>query len=346
MKILLIGEFSGVHNNLKKGLIELGHDVKLASDGDKYRKFNLDFEIAPYEGRIISRLQNVIYFLINIKKFIGYDVIQFINPFIIPYYFHYLGLTKILFKFNGKSVYYACGTDPAFINAEDKFEYYPFETKSKEKPVYNKLSIKYYNWFLCRIDHIVPSMYTYAVGYFGNKKLTNPIPLPGSGKFTKNIGSQNNKKVKVLYGITRHEYKGSSHIFKALEMIQLKYPEKVEVTIVEKLPFNDYISILDQTDILIDQCKSYDYGMNAIFALERGKIVMSGSEEIAIKYLNLTSSPVINIKPDFQQIIIELQKLVNLNSFMDLKKNSYDHAFNVHNLSIISHNFSKLYENN
>jgi hypothetical protein len=27
MKILLLGEFSGLHNNLKDGLIELGHEV-------------------------------------------------------------------------------------------------------------------------------------------------------------------------------------------------------------------------------------------------------------------------------------------------------------------------------
>jgi hypothetical protein len=93
MKILLIGEFSGVHNNLKKGLTELGHDVRLAADGDKYRRFNHDFKIAPFEGRIIGRILNIIHFLYNIRKFIGYDVIQFINPFILPYYFHYVGLT-------------------------------------------------------------------------------------------------------------------------------------------------------------------------------------------------------------------------------------------------------------
>ena len=34
MKILLLGEYSGLHLNLRDGLRELGHDVVLASAGD------------------------------------------------------------------------------------------------------------------------------------------------------------------------------------------------------------------------------------------------------------------------------------------------------------------------
>lgn len=33
MKILLVGESSLLHNTLKKGLVELGHQVTLLSDG-------------------------------------------------------------------------------------------------------------------------------------------------------------------------------------------------------------------------------------------------------------------------------------------------------------------------
>ena len=39
MKILLLGDFSAVHKNLKDGLLELGHDVVLASDGDGFKIF-------------------------------------------------------------------------------------------------------------------------------------------------------------------------------------------------------------------------------------------------------------------------------------------------------------------
>jgi hypothetical protein len=347
MKILLIGEFSGVHNNLKKGLIALGHDVKLAADGDGYRKFGYDIAISPYKGRFWGKIWNLIHFLIHLKYFFGYDVIQFINPFSIPYYFHFIGITFLIFKFNKKKIYYACGTDPAFLSSRDKFEYFPFsDINSTEIPKYNRLKLSYYSWFIRNISCIIPSMYTYGVGYFGNPKLKEPIPLPDSGNYSKSVFENKTDKIKILFGITRKEFKGADFIQKALKKLSEKYSEKVEVKIVEKLPFNEYIKILSQTDILIDQCKSYDYGMNAIFALEKGIIVLSGAESVAIKYLNVQNCPVINIKPDSEDIFNKLEVLVNSDEIIKLKETSLDYARTVHDRNLIAQKFLKEYANN
>ena len=347
MKILLIGEFSGVHNNLKKGLIELGHDVKLAADGDGYRKFGFDLRLAPYNGRFWGKIKNIIYFLIHLKKFVGYDVIQFINPFSIPYYFYFLGITSVIFKFNKKIFYYACGTDPAFLSAKEKFEYFPFSEKnSTEIPRYNKFTLHYYSWFIKNITCIIPSMYTYGLGYFGNPKLKEPIPLPGSGNYTNSIFENKTGKIKILFGITRREFKGAVLIQKALKKLNEHYSEKIEIKIVEKLPFKEYLNILSQSDILIDQCKSYDYGMNTIFALEKGIIVLSGAESVAIKYLNVVNCPVINIKPDSEDIFKKLQELINSSEIKELKENSHDYARAVHDRNLIAQKFLKEYANN
>lgn len=42
MKILLIGEYSRLHNSLKEGLQHLGHDVTLISTGDGMKQFPSD----------------------------------------------------------------------------------------------------------------------------------------------------------------------------------------------------------------------------------------------------------------------------------------------------------------
>ena len=42
MKILLLGEYSNLHNSLKKGLVELGHEVTLISSGDGFKSFESD----------------------------------------------------------------------------------------------------------------------------------------------------------------------------------------------------------------------------------------------------------------------------------------------------------------
>ena len=43
MKILLVGEYSGLHNSLKEGLIQLNHKVTLVSSGDNFKNYPSDF---------------------------------------------------------------------------------------------------------------------------------------------------------------------------------------------------------------------------------------------------------------------------------------------------------------
>ena len=41
MKVLLLGEYSGLHNTLKTGLVALGHQVTLVGDGDGRGIYNV-----------------------------------------------------------------------------------------------------------------------------------------------------------------------------------------------------------------------------------------------------------------------------------------------------------------
>ena len=45
MKILLLGEYSRLHNSLKEGLVALGHEVIIVGCGDKFKKFPVDYSI-------------------------------------------------------------------------------------------------------------------------------------------------------------------------------------------------------------------------------------------------------------------------------------------------------------
>ena len=47
MKILLVGEFSRLHNSLKEGLLALGHDVTLVGTGDSFKNFPVDLSFEP-----------------------------------------------------------------------------------------------------------------------------------------------------------------------------------------------------------------------------------------------------------------------------------------------------------
>ena len=42
MNILLLGEYSRLHNSLKEGLVSLGHNVILAAGKDRFKNFPND----------------------------------------------------------------------------------------------------------------------------------------------------------------------------------------------------------------------------------------------------------------------------------------------------------------
>ena len=50
MRILLLGEYSNVHWTLAKGLRTLGHEVTVASNGDFWKNYPRDIDLARHEG--------------------------------------------------------------------------------------------------------------------------------------------------------------------------------------------------------------------------------------------------------------------------------------------------------
>src|SRR5690606_3611265 len=96
MKIALIGEYSRLHNSLKEGLQELGHEVLLVGMGDDFKKFPTDLNydakttrksIFSIPNKICIRLfgwdlsipERGIRFWRILPKLKDYDVVQLIN---------------------------------------------------------------------------------------------------------------------------------------------------------------------------------------------------------------------------------------------------------------------------
>jgi len=347
MKILLIGEYSGVHNNLKSALISLGHDVVLMGDGDGYKDFGFDLPIAPYRGSILSKLKNILYILSKIPFIYKFDVIQIINPYIFPLHYFFSGIFYQMLLRARKIIYYACGTDPNFLSSRESFSYFPFDDRLSENyRHYNKWHLFYFFFFLRRVDSIISSCYTYRQGYLGCSKHACTIPLPSSMISPEIKDRHDETKVKILFGITRRDFKGASHIETALERVRLNFPRLVEIKVLESVPFAVFENELDSTDILIDQCRSYDYGMGAIFALERGVITLSGAEPVAMLECFSSDCPVININPDAEQIYVALETLCLLSheERVQLKRKSQEWANRYHNSLSIAQKFIHIYQ--
>lgn len=319
MRILLIGEFSSFHLYLRNGLRNLGHDVVLASNMDGWKQIEgADIkleEVAHPESRYRSVLEKVVYSETISKGFVDYDVVQLMCPGV----FHYLcsiNIFKRLKKNNKLISLVAAGSDYALHKAfeEGCLTDYALSFDKQARDFYKpsnfrkKIKIRNEQKIADECDIIIPASYEYTVGYRGYDKLYHVIPMPIDLSSIQYKENRMENRVTFFHGISRPKMKGTSFILEALK--ELKKEEDVDIIVKERVPFNEYITIMNKTNVLIDQCCSYGYGINALIGMAEGKLVMSGAREEALKALNITSCPVWLIRPDQKQILSQMREIV------------------------------------
>jgi hypothetical protein len=318
LKILLLGEFSGLHKNLQTGLRKIGHDTDLASAGDGFKQIFGDLLIPSIRNRdlfskIYSRKQ-LYNFLYELS---GYDVIQIINPSIFPHkFFPYERLVKRLKEKNKKVFLLAAGCDAYFWQvARHKMKYGPFkeslkyDSKSESNLFLSNQYLDFNRFIAESVDGIIPIMYEYAIGYDGFVNVRSPIPLPiDLGE----IRSQPNVvcgRLRVIHGHTRFGFKGTFHISKAFCSINKRYSSEIQAEILSPVRLLDYAKIVQSANVIVDQVNSYSYGMNALLGAAHEKIVISGNERECADCFGLPSSPILNGLPDSSQIATQIINL-------------------------------------
>lgn len=326
MKVLLLGEFSSVHRYLKQGLLEIGDiDVSLYGNGNGWKNIEGADGCLFTEGakKLKKLYNNLIEPCVNAKKYRGYDVVQLINPQIFPLLSNLFILDKLERENNSISLL-AVGGDYALTEAykEGKFEYYAYDYEKRMINFYDssklrgKMNIYIDKKVVQMSDIIIPGSYEYTVGYENNVKLNKVIPFPINVKeieYTENIVQG---KIIFFHGINKELEKGTPFIRKALERLKQKYPNDVEIIMDGHMPFAKYIELMKKTNVVIDQCCAYGYGMNACIAMAQGKVVMSGNSTEARKSLGIDDVPIFHVRPDEEQIydqlvyIVENKKLI------------------------------------
>ena len=315
MKILLFGEYSGFYNNLKDGLIKLGHQVFLASNGDYFKNYPSDFrwDIKYKIGKLNQAIE-IANFFIHKELFTGYDIVLIISPelfsrcpwpnkmiyeFLIKHnkkiYLSGAGLSATLFNYwygkkNEKYHNYMSGYFEELKNPR-KFRYYNNKSMMNwEMELFNK------------IDGYIPIWYEYAQPYRNLPNIIKTIPIPIN--LNKFIYKPNIVKDRIvfLHGLSR-PCKGGAYIVGAFDKLKEKYKNEAEFLCVGGLPFDEYIQFIDKANVILDDTNSYSLGMNALFSMAKGKIVMGGAESIANKELNYKYNPAYNLNPDINHIV-------------------------------------------
>ncbi len=342
MKILLIGEYSRLHNSLKNGLEILGHEVTLVGTGDMFKKFPVDKSISaqwlsdkpfplllrkiylrlfkkdPAQWEIGYRFKNLL------PELKDYDVVQLINSHSIGTYPEIeIKLLKKLFAQNGTVFLMGCGDDYPVVKSylEGSMRYHmltPYleaDSKIKADFALKYLTEPYRKLFYFVYEHakaVIPSDMDYKIPWKGWEKVSelipNPIIIPNDYSPLKIKG----RKIRILFGINtmNYEKKGYRFFDQALDIIEKKYPDLVEINRTKNLPFSQYVKELGRCDILMDNVYAYDQGYNALEAMSRGKVVFGGAEEEFMEYYGLTERVAINALPNAGKIAEELEKLI------------------------------------
>jgi len=141
MKILLIGEYSGLHKELKQALVSLGHEVTLAAACDFWKKFDVDISLGYGDSIYSYKLRQLVLPLVKLKKFAGYDVVHVINFYVIPRLpILNLYMIRFLKEHNKVVTVSGSGDDPFFVKFSDKtMRYSPIPTHERYdrgKPYY------------------------------------------------------------------------------------------------------------------------------------------------------------------------------------------------------------------
>lgn len=342
MRILLVGEYSLLHNSLKEGLIELGHEVVLVGNKDGFKQYPLDFDyeakwlnqkIFNIPRKIIYRffkfdfasLETGIRFYFLLPKLKSFDIVQFINEASIKTTQRFeLYLMNCIHQTNKKFYMLSTGIDystlkfyienkskksilqPYFKNPKQHKEFQPFYC------YFNKNHIKIHDFIKEKFNGIIATDFDYVEANTNNTNYSGFIPCPVNTKKLIFNDLIIEDKIVIFLGISKWSYhqKGIVYFEKALEIIKEKYKNKVEIITVNTIPYPIYIELYNKAHILLDQSYSCDQGYNALEAMAKGKVVFTGAESEFIEHYNISERVCVNALPNVDSLANELSFLI------------------------------------
>ena len=357
MKILLLGEFSGLYTNLKDGLTELGHEVVLASDGDGYKKFNSDIFLKPRHknyGKIINRILYVLKTYFIVKRFKDYDVVQLVYDHLFyPVSFNKF-ITNMLIKNNRSLFLNVAGSNSTVMrywlskkNSKVSILYQDALKYDGYNSIMNDKLFKFEKQFTPKVNGIIPIMYEYSEPYYHCKNLRDIIPIPINLKKIKFKDNLINNKLVFFHGLNKYGSKGTKYIEEAFKIVAEKYPKEVEVIIAGNLKYDDYLILLNKANVVLDQTSSYSIGINGLVALAMGKVVMGGAEKESYNPLGYEECPVINLRPDVEYIVSQMELVIkNKHEILKTGEKSREFVEKYHGHLVVAKKYVDLWEKN
>ena len=378
MKILLVGEYSRLHNSLKEGLINQGHQVVLVSSGDYFKKYTTDYSfhssfLSNYW--LVRKVKNAFHKLTTIDlekaerglrfyfllpKLNDFDHVQLINSDAIE---TFPWLSRILYKklfHNIKSrSLLICGDETPVIDylLKKEIDYSILTPYFEDSSLKNHFEhpLKYttksyrktFSWLVKNCQNLITSDLDYKIPMEKMGYSVHFIPNPVNIQKLKFQESKIDTKIVIFLGINRSSYikKGIIFFKKALDIIRKKYTDQVEIIITENIPYETYIDLYNKASILLDQVYGYDQGYNALEAMAKGKVVFTGAGKEFENHYNLTEKVAINAFPDVNYLVNQLSYLIeNPNEIIAIGKRARTFIEKEHDYVKIAESYLEIWD--
>jgi glycosyltransferase involved in cell wall biosynthesis len=368
MKVLFVGDASNMHNCLAQALRDLGHTAVVASNGSHWMDTGRDINLERGPGKM-GALRYVLDVLRALPKMRGFDVVETCGPIFLN-----LKPSKVrrvfdwLKSHNRCMVMSALGTDNVYYNAcHDGKTYRYSDFMVGDQPSPYALSSEYQtkhedNWKLpimhehCEhiinnIDGAVACLWEYHECYkplLGDRLAYGGIPIDTKSVTPLTLDKEP-EKVRFFIGIQhdRNILKGTDLLLKAAQRVVDRFPNQCELRVVENVPYEEYVQLLSQSHVLLDQLYSYTPATNALLAMARGLVAVSGAEPEYYDLINEhDNQPIINVSPLIEgDIDSKLEWLVqNKHLIPDLSRRSREFVEKHNDAQVVAKRHLEFYE--
>lgn len=308
--MLLVGDYSSVHYFLYLGLKEHGVDITLVSSGDgsksipTHKKWTIESsgrvaKILGVHGQSFERDNSAL-----IESFEGYDIVQIINPIMIEE--ASIASNKRIFdklvSRNGKVFLYSCGDDYNWVSSclktpvgsmfDERELFFSKEIIHPARYVVNPLVRRLCSHVYSGVSGIIPGSVDYSWSIRQLDKKREIVPFPVNLELFSFNPVVRKQSYEVLHGFQPGKAirKGDKYFQEAMKVSSKAFTYRR----VGGLPFADYLNLLGSGDVFFDQVHSRDRGMNAVFAMAKGKVAFSGFGEEFMAHYKLNSTVGVN----------------------------------------------------
>lgn len=351
MRILLVGEASGVHRNLRSGLRALGHEALIIVPSASIKLKTYDVAAAPELGGVLGGVARNLSPFAKLLTLGRFDVANYINTLSVVHGMHTRHLDlPIVRRMSRLMSYYALGCDEiGIIRRNPNLPYRPcqgcqsgtdalsFDCAKTLDSGFDRNWLRADRYFDVGACSMIDYSHTEALfpGDLGRR-----IPLPVDVDAISFQPAQGRERVRVVHTPTRRGFKGTDLIVEAIELVR-RTRDDFDFEIVEGLAYDAYLERMAGADIVIDQVHGQSPGMNGLEMMAAGKMVMTGATPLGRSFFPfMQDMPAVDASPEPPQLAADLSALLDRKrDFAALAQAGRDYIARHHGLLTVAGQF-------